>query len=152
MKINEIADVVQHPAVKRQNEFTKLINSSKEEIDGIIEFIMDDNNAERLRLKMLRHFDRLFDDEQETYTAADLDDFLHNQGPITDWRDELRGYLDDVKSKRAIKQDALMKRGEFHPFKNVQYSNDNPTKAEIDQLYKELKFPPYHLSIVKNED
>jgi succinate dehydrogenase flavin-adding protein (antitoxin of CptAB toxin-antitoxin module) len=63
MKINEVADVVQHPAMKRNNEYDRLINS--DDIDDLVAYVMDDNNPQERRLNMLRHLDSLLGDEKE---------------------------------------------------------------------------------------
>lgn len=81
MKINEVADVVQHPAMQRNNEYDRLIKS--DEVDDIVAYIMDDNNPEKRRLNMLRYFDALLGDEQESYDASDLEDFMHDSGEIS---------------------------------------------------------------------
>jgi hypothetical protein len=82
MKINEVADVVQHPAMKRNNEYDRLINS--DDIDDLVAYVMDDNNPQERRLNMLRHLDSLLGDEKEVYDADDLEDFMHDSGELSD--------------------------------------------------------------------
>ena len=81
MKINEVADVVAHPAMKRKSEFDRLMAS--DDMDGIVGFIMDDNNSEERRLSLLRRLDQLLGDEKQSYDVSDLDDFMHDQGEIS---------------------------------------------------------------------
>lgn len=82
MKINEVADVVQHPAMKRNNEYDRLINS--DDIDDLVAYVMDDNNPQERRLNMLRHLDSLLGDEKEVYDADDLEDFMYDSGELSD--------------------------------------------------------------------
>jgi hypothetical protein len=82
MKINEVADVVQHPAMKRNNEYDRLINS--DDIDDLVAYVMDDNNPQERRLNMLRHLDSLLGDKKEVYDADDLEDFMHDSGELSD--------------------------------------------------------------------
>ena len=84
MKINEIADVVQHPAMQRNNEYDRLIKSGEDEVDDIVAYIMDDNNPEKRRLSLLRHLDELLGDEQESYGVEDLEHFMWAAGGISD--------------------------------------------------------------------
>ena len=84
MKINEVADVVQHPAMQRNNEYDRLIKSGEDEVDDIVAYIMDDNNPEKRRLNLLRHLDELLGDEQESYGIEDLEHFMWAAGGISD--------------------------------------------------------------------
>jgi hypothetical protein len=131
MKINEIADVVQHPAMKRNSEYDTLLGSDEPDVDAIIAFIMDDNNPQERRIVMLRRLDQLLGDEQDSYDASDLEDFMHDQG---DWKDNLRTKLANVeKTDYGWKQSGL-------------------SDEEIElQIAKDLKLPPYHLSPVEEE-
>ena len=79
MKINEIADVVQHPAVAKEVEFTTLLQSGESSMDDIVEFIMDDRNAEERRLSMLRHLDGLLGGVKDSYDVGELQDFMYDQ-------------------------------------------------------------------------
>jgi len=83
MKINEIADVVQHPAVKAEQDFVELLNSGEDRIDDMIAFVMDDRMAESRRLYILAHIDELLGDRKDHYDASDLEDFMHDQGEIS---------------------------------------------------------------------
>lgn len=74
MKISEIGSIVQHPAVAKEAEFVELLQSKDQ--DEIIEFVMDERNAEGRRLYMLRHLDELLGDLQDTYDASDLENFV----------------------------------------------------------------------------
>ena len=74
MKINEVADVVQHPAMQRNNEYDRLINS--DDMDDLVAYVMDDNNPQERRLNLLRRIDSLLGDEKEVYDADDLEDFM----------------------------------------------------------------------------
>lgn len=131
MKINEVADVVQHPAVKAEQEFVNLLQAGEEAWEEMVEFIMDDRNAESRRLHMLRHFDELQGNVQDSYDASDLDDFMHDQG---DWKDNLHTQLANIK-----KTDYGWKR-------------DGLSDEEIElQIAKDLKLPPYHLTPVEEE-
>ena len=82
MKINEVADVVQHPAMKRNNEYDRLINS--DDIDDLVAYVMDDNNPQERRLNILRHLDALLGDEKDVYDADDLEDFMYDSGELSD--------------------------------------------------------------------
>ena len=82
MKINEIADVVQHPAMKRNNEYDRLINS--DDIDDLVAYVVDDNNPQERRLNILRHLDALLGDEKDVYDADDLEDFMYDSGELSD--------------------------------------------------------------------
>lgn len=79
MKISEIADVVQHPAVAKEVEFTALLQADENSMDDIIEFIMDDHNAEARRLYMLRHLDELLGGVEDSYDVSDLQSFMYDQ-------------------------------------------------------------------------
>ena len=82
MKINEIADVVQHPAMKRNNEYDRLINS--DDIDDLVAYVVDDNNPQERRLNILRRLDALLGDEKDVYDADDLEDFMYDSGELSD--------------------------------------------------------------------
>jgi hypothetical protein len=82
MKINEVADVVQHPAMKRNNEYDRLINS--DDIDDLVAYVVDDNNPQERRLNILRHLDALLGDEKDVYDADDLEDFMYDSGELSD--------------------------------------------------------------------
>jgi len=79
MKIREIADVVQHPAVAKEIEFTALLQADESSMDDIVEFIMDDQNAEARRLYMLRHLDELLGGVEDSYDVSDLQSFMYDQ-------------------------------------------------------------------------
>ena len=81
MKITEV--VTQHPAVAKEAEFTILLQSGEDKMDEMIAFVMDDRNAESRRLYMLRHVDELLGDLKDSYSADDLEDFMHDQGSIS---------------------------------------------------------------------
>ena len=83
MKIRDITENVEvHPAVKAEQEFVNLLNS--ERIDDMIAFVMDDRMADARRLHILRRVDELMGDVKDSYDASDLDDFMHDQGEISD--------------------------------------------------------------------
>jgi len=107
MKISEMGDVVGHPAVAREAEFVTLLQSGEDRMDDMIAFVMDDRNAEARRLNILRRIDELMGDAQDSYSADDLEDFMHDQGEIS--------------------------------------------PEEADEIARDLKFPPYHLSPVEEE-
>lgn len=113
MKIREIADVVQHPAAAKEVEFTALLQADESSMDDIVEFIMDDNNAEERRLYMLRHLDELHADVQDKYDEFTLEDFMFNMegAPLTSLSPE-----------------------------------------EAENFKKDMGIPPYHLSVVEQED
>jgi len=113
MKIREIADVVQHPAAAKEVEFTALLQADESSMDDIVEFIMDDNNAEGRRLYMLRHLDELHADVQDKYDEFTLEDFMFNMegAPLTSLSPE-----------------------------------------EAENFKKDMGIPPYHLSVVEQED
>lgn len=102
MKINEISNVVRHPAMKRKDDFDNLLMSDNQ--DDIIAFIMDDNNTQERRLALLKRLDLMLGNEQESYDVEDLGDFMHDSGEISD--------------------------------------------EEADEMARDLKLPPYHLSLV----
>lgn len=79
MKISEIADVVQHPTVAKEVEFTALLRADENSMDNIVEFIMDDRNAEARRLSMLRHLDELLGGVEDAYNVSDLQSFMYDQ-------------------------------------------------------------------------
>ena len=83
MKISEISNVVPHPNLTRAKDYTTLIVSGDDRLDEIIAFIMDDNNAIGRRMNMLRHLDELLGDEQQSYSYGDLEQFMHDQGEIS---------------------------------------------------------------------
>lgn len=83
MKINEVTDVVQHPAVAKEAEFTTLLQSGEDRWEDIVEFIMDDSNAESRRLDMLRHLDELQGDARNSYDTSELQDFMTDTGTIS---------------------------------------------------------------------
>jgi len=113
MKIREIADVIRHPAAAKKVEFTALLQADESAMDDIVQFIMDDNNAEGRRLAMLRHLDELHADVQDKYDEFTLEDFMFNvEGP---------------------------------PLTGL-----SPEEAE--NFKKDMKLPPYHLSVVEQED
>ena len=84
MKINEIADVSVHPAVKAEQEFVELLQAGDDRIDDMMAFVMDDRMAEARRLQILRKIDELLGDVKDHYDASDLEDFMHDQGEISD--------------------------------------------------------------------
>ncbi len=84
MKINEIADVAVHPAVKAEQEFVNLLQAGEDRMHDMIAFVMDDRNADARRLHILRRIDELLDDVKDSYDASDLDDFMHDQGELSD--------------------------------------------------------------------
>ncbi len=90
MKINEISDVAQHPAIARKAEFANLLKADIKEADDIIMFIMDDRNAEVRRLDMLRHLDEiLVGTAKDNYKASDLQDFMFDQEIIASGKSNL---------------------------------------------------------------
>lgn len=86
MKISEV--VTLHPSVAAKLEYDMLLGS--EDMDGMIAFIMDDNNPEGRRLAMLRHLDELLGNVEATYDGWTLDDFMFNMegAPLTSMSDE----------------------------------------------------------------
>lgn len=95
MKINEIADVVQHPSVAKEQEFRELahgleaaiLNSEfTDEDDALaeraVEFIMDDRNSIARRLTILRGLDTILGDPREEYTMKDLEEFMADNDPV----------------------------------------------------------------------
>lgn len=76
MKIDEV--VSQHPAVAKQTEYNRLLKAGEDDVDDIIEFIMDDRNAEARRIEMLRHLDELIGDVEDEYTVDTLNNFMYN--------------------------------------------------------------------------
>ena len=127
MKINEV--VVQHPALKRKETFDNLLKS--DDLDDLNAFVMDDNNSLERRLALLKRIDLLLTgDAQETYDEDDLEDFMHDQG---DWKDNLRTKLANVKKK------------------DYGWEQDMSDEEIEIQIAKDLKLPPYHLSIVDEE-
>lgn len=128
MRINEIDNVVRHPALKRKERFDNLLMS--DDHDDIIAFIMDDNNTESRRLALLKRLDLMLGHEQDSYDMGELDDFMNDQG---DWKDNLRTSLGKVK-------------------KGPEWNRTGMSDEEIDlQMAKDLKLPPYHLSVVDEE-
>ena len=132
MKINEV-EVVQHPAVAKEAAFVALLQAGEEAQDEIVEFILDDRNAANRRLEMLRHFDELLGNPQDSYSEEDLGDFMHDQG---DWKDNLYTHLSKVEKK------------------DYGWDRTGMSDEEIElQIAKDLKLPPYHLSSVdENQD
>ncbi len=102
MKINEISNVVRHPAMKRKEDFDNLLMSDNQ--DDIIAFIMDDNNTQERRLALLKRLDLMLGQDQESYDANDLESFMHDSGEIS--------------------------------------------PDEADEMARDLKLPPHHLSLV----
>lgn len=128
MKINEIDNIVQHPAVKRKETFDNLLMSHDE--DDLIAFIMDDNNTQERRLALLKLLDIMLGDAQESYSVKDLDNFMNDQG---EWKDNLRHKLSKVK-------------------KGPEWNKSSMSQEEMDiQMAKDLKLPPYHLSVVDEQ-
>lgn len=84
MKISEVADVVQHPAVKAGHEFAELLKADEDRIGDMIAFVMDDRNADARRLELLRHIDRILGDEQEHYDLSDLEFFMDGEDELSD--------------------------------------------------------------------
>jgi len=84
MKINEIADVSVHPAVKSEQEFVELLQAGEDRMDDMIAFVMDDRMAEARRLHILRRIDELLGDVKDNYDVDDLADFMHDSGEISD--------------------------------------------------------------------
>ncbi len=82
MKIKEIADVAVHPAVKAEQEFVNLLNAGEERWEDMVEFVMDDRNAESRRLYILARLDELQGDRKDHYDASDLEEFMHDQGEL----------------------------------------------------------------------
>ncbi len=113
MKIREIADVIRHPAAAKKVEFTALLQADESAMDDIVQFIMDDNNAEGRRLAMLRHLDELHADVQDKYDEFTLEDFMFNM-------------------------------------EGVPLTSLSPEEAE--NFKKDMKLPPYHLSVVEQEE
>ena len=105
MKINEIDNVVRHPAFKRKETFDNLLMSDDQ--DDIIAFIMDDNNPQGRRLALLNRLDSMLGQEKDAYFPNDLDDFMHDSGEIS--------------------------------------------PEESEEIARDLKLPPYHLSVVDEE-
>lgn len=125
MKIDEISNVVRHPAMKRKEDFDNLLMSDDQ--DDLIAFIMDDNNTQERRLALLKRLDLMLGHDQDSYDTSDLDDFMNDQG---DWKDNLRHSLSKVK-------------------KGPTWNRTSMSDEEIDlQMAKDLKLPPYHLSSV----
>jgi len=88
---------------------------------------MDDNNTQERRLALLKRLDLMIGQDQESYDLSDLEDFMHDQG---DWKDNLRNTLSKVK-------------------KGPEWNRTSMSDEEIEiQLAKDLKIPPYHLSVV----
>ena len=141
MKIFEIGDIVQHPAVQAKAEFAKLLQS--DDMDEVTAFIMDDRNAKARRLDMLRHLDELLGEPQESYTEADLEDFMHDQGP-SDWRMELKRHLDKFKD---VDHPWSKSKGPYE----FGYTDDL-SDEEAEQIARDLKLPPYHLTPVEEDD
>ena len=142
MKINEV--VTLHPAAKAKSEYDMLLLAGDEKQDEIIAYIMDDRNAQARRIEMLRHLDTLVGDLAYHYGPEELEDFMHDQGP-DEWRNKLRKGIEDM----AANMD------------EYSWSKTNRSSDEIDwaslgsisdtemlQLAKDLKIPPYHLSVV----
>ena len=136
MKINEIADVTVHPAVKKEQEFVNLLQAGEEAWEEIAEFIMDDRNAESRRLQMLHHLDELQGDVQDAYDASSLEKFMHDQGPSGGWREELRRKLDQVAT----------------PEYNWKKGDYDMSDEDMIEIAKDLKIPPYHLSSVEEDE
>lgn len=125
MKIDEISNVVRHPAMKRKEDFDNLLMSDDQ--DDIIAFIMDDNNSEFRRIALLKRLDLLLGAPEPFVDADSLEDFVNDQG---DWKDNLRNSLSKVK-------------------KGPEWNRTSMSDEEIDlQMAKDLKLPPYHLSSV----
>jgi len=123
MKINEISNVVRHPAMKRKDDFDNLLMSDNQ--DDIIAFILDDNNTQERRLALLKRLDLMLGNPQESYSEEDLGDFMHDQG---DWKDNLHNALSKVK-------------------KGPKWNRQSMSDEEIElQIAKDLKLPPYHLA------
>lgn len=78
MKLNEVADVIQHPAMKRADAFSRLQNATLDNADEVIDFIMDDKNAVERRLQMMKKLDELLGVPSETYTLEDLEEFMND--------------------------------------------------------------------------
>jgi len=104
MKMNEISNVVRHPAMKRKEDFDNLLMSDNQ--DDIIAFIMDDNNTQERRLALLKRLDLMLGQAVDgyIYDESDLDSFMHDSGEIS--------------------------------------------PEEADEIARDLKLPPYHLSAV----
>ncbi|MHA1290624.1 MAG: hypothetical protein ACTSPB_24835 [Candidatus Thorarchaeota archaeon] len=104
MKMNEISNVVRHPAMKRKEDFDNLLMSDNQ--DDIIAFIMDDNNTQERRLALLKRLYLMLGQAVDgyIYDESDLDSFMHASGEIS--------------------------------------------PAEADEIARDLKLPPYHLSAV----
>ena len=147
MKINEIADVAVHPAVKKEQEFVNLLQAGENAQDEIIEFILDDRNAANRRLTMLRHLDELLGNVQDSYSEEDLGDFMHDQGP-SEWRSELRSAL----KKYSADAGSYSWSKKHPPGTSYDFSKiDDISDEEMLQLAKDLKIPPYHLEVVDEE-
>jgi len=129
MKINEISNVVRHPAMKRKDDFDNLLMSDNQ--DDIIAFILDDNNTQERRLALLKRLDLMLGNPQESYSEEDLGDFMHDQG---DWKDNLHNALSKVK-------------------KGPKWNRQSMSDEEIElQIAKDLKLPPYHLTVVDEQE
>lgn len=145
MKINEV--VTAHPALKRSEDFARLMKSNDD--SGIIEFIMDDNNAEGRRLALLKRLDALVGTVQSSYNKDDLDNFMHDQSGGT-WQDRLRKELEKFSAENDSYSFSHNK--EYPPGTTWDFSNvDNMSDEEMIQLAKDLKIPPYHLSVVDEQ-
>ena len=128
MKIDEISNVVRHPAMKRKDDFDNLLMSDSE--DDIIAFIMDDNNTQERRLALLKRLDLMLGQSVDgyIYDESDLVDFMGDQG---NWKDNLRTHLSKVEKT------------------DYGWDRKGMSDEEVDiQIAKDLKLPPYHLSVV----
>lgn len=145
MKITEITNVVRHPAMKRKEAFDNLLMTGSE--DDLISFIMDDNNSEFRRLALLKRLDLMLGHAQDVYDASDLEEFMNDQGPTSDsgWRDQLRSQIE--KASQEYKDSPWANTGVT--LGDIDLSKgDNISDEEMMQIAKDLKIPPYHLSVV----
>lgn len=142
----KITEVTQHPGVAMEVEFTNLLSSGEDKMDEMIAFVMNDKNANARRLHILRRIDELLGDLKDNYSEADLDEFMHDQGP-SDWRSQLRKTLADYSAKGDSYSWSHNKK--YPPGTQFDFSKiDDMSDEEMIQFAKDMKVPPYHLSSV----
>lgn len=77
----KISEVTKHPSVVNFAVYNMLLQADEDKLDEIVEFIMDERNAQTRRVDMIKHFDELHDDVQDSYSFQDIEDFMDLRGP-----------------------------------------------------------------------